>query len=176
MDNKKTKRGNGKEFGKHLAGDDARALAVADYQINGHQKAVAAKHGISDRSLRDYVQRERTDPKFKELVAEKKEAAGFAFLNLANKLIERYLEQVPQADLSNKGVILLGIVADKALAFLNQPTAITESRSEVVNVAAMKSKAERLLEKYKDLSNGNEDEALRMLREDDPDLASALMQ
>src|SRR5262245_35921639 len=128
----------------------------------GSQQMVAEQFGC-DRST---VSRALQDPDVTRLAQIKKREIGAGFADLTQKLLKRYSEQAENATLDNKGVVLLGICADKTLLYNNEPTSITETRND----ASLKEEARRLFEEYMSLT-GDAAEAARLLSTDAPTLS-----
>lgn len=129
--------------------------------FDGCASAVARASAVSSR----VVQRAAHDPEIVAMAGITKAQLAQGFANLTQKLLQHYDGMVADANLDNKGTTLLGIVADKALLYANEPTVITQNHHEVRAVA------EKTLAEYREQFGAR---ALDYFREDAPLLAEAL--
>lgn len=137
------------------------ALPLAD----GCKSQVARDFGVSEATVRAAEK----DPQVLELCEVKKEEIGRKLGLLVDKLTQRFLDIADGATLDNKAAVLLGIAADKHRLYLGEPTSISESRAKL-----SREDAEAILAEYQ--RRFGSDRALSLFREDDPELASALVQ
>lgn len=157
----------GSRKGKGNIKPEKKAEMVALLPELGTQTAVAEVFGVS----RPVVTRALTDPEVLPLVRIKKEEIAQGFASLTKKLLKRYEDLADGATLTDKGVVLLGICADKALLYAGEPTSITENRSD----AALREKAEALLSELLPEYAGNRQAAVQALRESAPTLGRLVM-
>jgi hypothetical protein len=142
---------------------ETKAEMVAALPELGAQAAVAREFGVSDA----VVSRAVSNPEVVKLAKVKKEEIAAGFASLTQKLLKRYEDLADSATLTDKGVILLGICADKALLYAGEPTAITESRND----ATLREDALKMLAEYRAALNGDEAKARELLAQDAPTLS-----
>ena len=142
---------------------EVKAEMVALLPELGSQAAVAEQFGV-DRSV---VTRAVANPEVSRLARVKKEEIADKFGQLVDKLLTRYLTIADTATLEDKGATLLGIAADKHRLYTDQPTSITENRSD----AALREEALKLFAEYVTALNGDEARAKELLAADAPTLS-----
>lgn len=103
--------------------EKAAAVAIYATEAKGSAKQAERLTGISHNTILAAAK----DPEIRALSGVTKDELASGFRNLTAKLLRRYDEIADSADMSNKGSLLLGIVADKALLYANQPNQITAS-------------------------------------------------
>lgn len=106
--------------------EKAEAVAILDTDAKG---CFIEAERLTDMS-RVTIAQAAKDPQITQIAEVKKQELGKRFNSLLSKLLARYEEQVSDADLSNKGTTLLGIVADKALLYNDQPNQISANVSD----------------------------------------------
>ena len=149
---------------RHTLSKDKKAELVAALPaFNYNASAVARVAGVSH----DAVSKAANDPEIAKMAIPKKAELAAGFASLTQKLLTRFSDIADTASLDNKGATLLGIVADKALLYAGEANQITAS-------VELKRIAEETLAEYEQCTADRE-EALRLLREDVPELASALI-
>ena len=99
----------------------AEAVAILHNEAGG---CFSEAERITD-MCKDTIAQASRNPEILEIVDVKKRDLGRQFNSLLIKLLAKYETQVENADLSNKGTTLLGIVADKALLYNDEPNQIT---------------------------------------------------
>lgn len=151
--------------GKGNISIEAKAEMVAALPELKTQTAVAKAFGVSV----PVISRAVADPEIGKLVKVKKEEIAQGFANLTQKLLKRYEDLADEATLTDKGVVLLGICADKALLYAGEPTQISEHRRGL-----SRDEAASVLAEYE--RRFGAERALPLFREDDPELASLLVQ
>jgi hypothetical protein len=156
---------NGSRKGKGNISLEIKAEMAAALPELGTQSAVAQAFGVSH----DVVSKALANPDVAKLAKVKKEEIAAGFASLTQKLLKRYEDLADSATLTDKGVVLLGICADKALLYAGEPNNITESRRTL-----SREEAEAILAEYE--RRFGADRALSLFREDDPELASTLVQ
>jgi len=123
--------------GKTKISKERKAELVAQLPaFGGCAAAVARESGISP----DVVERAARNPEIAALAGIKKAELAAGFASLTQKLLSHYELLVERADLDNKGTTLLGIVADKALLYANEPTQITATAETLRQLAEAKRK------------------------------------
>lgn len=162
---KPKKRGRPKGKGNIPAKEKAEMVALIPEL--GSQTAVAEAFGVSH----DVVSKAAADPEIAKLAKVKKEQIADKFGQLVDKLLERHLEIAHTATLDDKSSTLLGIAADKHRLYSEEPTSITENRSD----AALKEKAEALLAALLPEFNNDRAAALQALRDHAPTLGRHVM-
>ena len=116
--------------------DKAQAVAILETEARGNYSLAERLTGIGRNTIRTAAK----DPEITQLAVIKKEELALKLNSLLGKLIDRYDSQVEDADLSNRGVSLLGIVADKALLYANQPNQITATIDINAHLESLKAK------------------------------------
>lgn len=156
----------GSRKGKGNIDPETKAEMVAALPAFDNCKSeVARQFGVSS----DVVERAAKSEVIAALAEVKKEEIAKKLGLLVDKLTQRFLNIADGATLDNKAAILLGIAADKHRLYLGEPTAITETRHKLT-----REEAESVLAEYE--RRFGADRALPLFREDDPELASLLVQ
>ena len=141
------------------------AMVAALPLANGCKSQVARDFGVSA----DVVERAAKSEVIAELADVKKDQIAQKLGTLVDKLTSRFIDIADGATLDNKASILLGIAADKHRLYSEQPTQITENRRKL-----SREEAEGILAEYE--RRFGVERAFSLFREDDPELASTLVQ
>lgn len=101
----------------------AHALAILNTEAKGNYRQTERLTGISAAT----ISKAENNPEIREISKSKIAELGLGFQSLTAKLLAKYDKLADEADLSNKGVTLLGIAADKALLYSGQPNQIVQT-------------------------------------------------
>jgi len=117
---------------------DQKAHAVAVLQTEANGCFIEAER-LTDIS-RVTIAQAANNPQIAEIAEIKKADIANGFKSLTSKLLARYETLVDSANLDNKGTTLLGIAADKALLYSNEPTQISANVNVSVDLAEIRRK------------------------------------
>lgn len=143
---------------------DKRAEIAALAEITGNQAQVARMAGIAPNTVSEIC----AEPETRRNAIEVKKRIGQRSLEIAEKYLGRLGDIVQTGDVrSAAGAYKL--LLEGGLLALGEPTSITASATELAEIAKERLAA---LRQHTD----SEEQALQILREDAPELASALLQ
>ena len=149
---------------------EQKAEAVALYESVGRNALQAERlTGFANSAIGVWAKSD--DPALRELSEAKKQALGFSFATLTERILERAHADLDELKITDRNFVsLLGVSAEKALLFAGQPTQITENRNLSITLVA---DCEAAIERYAQYCGGDREQALIALREDDPEMVAA---